>query len=101
MTWNIDKCHLLASEYKHELMFASISDEKIWEENSVKLLRILIDSDPTFNNHIKMICKNASQKLTALSRFSHILSERKENNDIKGIFRISIQLLPTNLDVLQ
>ena len=77
MTWNIDKCHLLASEYKHELMFASISDEKNWEENSCKLLGILIDSHPTFNNHIKMICKKASQKLTAISRFSHILFESK------------------------
>ena len=77
MTWNIDKCHLLASEYKHELIFASISDEKKWEENSVKLLDVLIDSDPTFNNHIKMICKKDSQKLTAISRFSHILFESK------------------------
>ena len=62
MTLNADKCHLLFSGHKHEHMFASLSDETIWEENAVKLLGILIDSNLTFNDHLKIICKKASQK---------------------------------------
>ena len=40
----------------------------IWGENAVKLLGILIDSNLTFNDHLKIICKKASKKLTAISR---------------------------------
>ena len=58
-------------------MFASPSDETIWEENAVKLSGIMIDSDLTFNDHLKVICKKATQKFTATSRFRHILSENK------------------------
>ena len=45
--------------------------------SAVKLFGILIDSDLTFNDYLKIICKKASQKLTAISRFCHILSENK------------------------
>ena len=36
---------------------------------------VLINSDLTFNNHLNMICKYASQKLTSISQFIHNLSE--------------------------
>ena len=72
MTLKVDGCHL------NEHMFVSLSDETIWEENAVKLLRILIDSDLTFNDHLKIICEKASGKLTAISRFCFILSENKK-----------------------
>ena len=60
MTLNVDRCQLLFSGHKHEHMFASLSDETIWEENPLKLLGILIDSNLTFNNRLKIICKKAS-----------------------------------------
>ena len=55
-------------------MFAKLGGELLWEEDSAKLLGILIDSSLRFDNHVKMICKKASQKLTATSRMSHYLS---------------------------
>ena len=58
-------------------MFASLSDETIQEENTVKILGISIDSDLTFANHLKIICKKASKKLIVISRFCNILSENK------------------------
>ena len=66
LTFNADKCHLLASGYKKEAMFAQVGDVLIWEENAVKLLVLIIDSRLTFNNHAKAIYKNALQKLTAI-----------------------------------
>ena len=74
--------------YKQELMFESISDETTREENLVKLLGILIDSDLTFNNHTKMIRKEASQKLTGISRFSYISSESKRMILLKTFFEL-------------
>ena len=66
MTLNASKCHLLVSGYKDELMFATVGDALIWEV-SAKLLGIIIDSSLTFNDHVKMICKKASQKLTGIA----------------------------------
>ena len=94
MTLNADKCHLLFSGHKHEHMFASLSDETIWEENAVKLLGILIDSNLTFNDHLKIICKKASQKLTAISRFCHILSENKRIILLKTFFESQFNYCP-------
>jgi len=65
---NADKCHLLVSGFKYEAMYASVGDALLWEENSVKLLGLFIDSELSFNNHVKIICKKASQKLTATLR---------------------------------
>ena len=55
-------------------MFASVGDAIIWEENSVKLLGIFIDSNSSFNEHVKTICRKASQKLTVLLRMANILA---------------------------
>ena len=45
LTLNADKCHLIFSGYNVEQTFASVGDAIICEVNSVKLLRIFIDSD--------------------------------------------------------
>ena len=37
MTLNADKFHLLCSGHKHEHMFASLSDETIWEEIAITI----------------------------------------------------------------
>ena len=52
--------------------FSKSWDALIWEEYIAKLLGILIDSDLSFNNHVKMI-KKASQNLTAMSRMADII----------------------------
>ena len=49
----------------YEAMHASVRDALLWEENSVKLSGLIIDSELTFNSYVQMICKKASQKLTA------------------------------------
>ena len=66
LTLNADKCHLLVSGHKYEAMYASVGDALLWEENSVKLLGLIIDCELTFNSYVQMICKKASQKLTAI-----------------------------------
>ena len=73
LTLNADKSHLLSSGCNVEHMFASVGDAIIWEENSVKLLGIFIDSNLSFNEHVKTICKKASQKVTVLLRLVNIL----------------------------
>ena len=79
MTLKASKCHLLVSCYKDELMFATVGDALIWEEVSAKLLGIIIDSSLTFNDHVKMICKKASQIQTGVSRMSTFMCFYQRN----------------------
>ena len=62
-TLNASKCYLLIAGHKVELMFASVEDAHLWEEQSANLLGILIESSLKFYDHLKMICKKACQKL--------------------------------------
>ena len=55
MTLNASKCHQLVSGYKDELMFAKLGGELLWEEDSAKLLGILIVASLKFESHVKMI----------------------------------------------
>ena len=50
MTLNAEKCHLLVSGHKNELMFAKVGDAIILEECVAKLLGILIDSNLSFTH---------------------------------------------------
>ena len=77
MKLNAEKCHLLVSGHKNELMFAKVRDAIIWEECAAKLLGILINSNLSFNDHVKIICKKASQKLCAISTMADIISTEK------------------------
>ena len=62
MTLNADKCHIIVFGHKNDLIL---------------LLGILIDFDLSFNDHTKMICKTASQKLSVIARMTDIISTEK------------------------
>ena len=73
MRLNSTKCHLLVCGHKFESMIIKIENTQIIETRLVRLLGIEIESELNFNNHMKSICKRASQKLNALSRMCAIL----------------------------
>ena len=83
MTLNAEKCHLLVSGYKEEMMFAKVGDALIWKEYVAKLLGILIESHLSFDKHVKMIIKMAS---TAMSRIADIISKEKKSSFAKNLF---------------
>ena len=62
MKLNTDKCHLIASGYKHEQMWTKIGSDKIWESSDVKLLGVTIDNELKFDEHVSKICSKASRK---------------------------------------
>ena len=72
---NASKYHFFLSPYQHTSI--SINGSVIKNSNSGKLLRITIDSDFTFEEHINTLCRKASQKLHALPRISQYLSQHK------------------------
>ena len=94
LTLNADKCHLIVSGHKEEAMYASVGDALIWEENSVKLLGLFIDSKLTFDIHLQTICKKASQKLTAILRLANITSQEKRIIMLKTFFESQFSYCP-------
>ena len=68
---------MLVSGHKYEAMYASVGNALLWEEFSLKLLGLIIDSALTFNSYVQIICKRASQKLMAILRLANTISEKK------------------------
>ena len=68
MKLNGDKCHLLLSGYKHEVMWTNIGQSQIWKSKKQKRLVVIIDRDMKFDEYILIQCKNAGRKLCALGR---------------------------------
>ena len=64
------------------------------------ILGITTNRKLTFNKHFKNLCKKAGQKLCALLRISPYLDENKKKAVILFYDQITIQQLPSNLDVL-
>ena len=48
MKLNESKCHILISGFKHEVIWANIGNNKVWESKEEKLLGLNIDRDLTF-----------------------------------------------------
>ena len=73
MKMNSDKCHLLISGYKHEVIIGNIGGKDIIESNKVRLLGIELDSKLSFSDHLNNILAKASSKLNALFRLCPLL----------------------------
>ena len=58
-----------------------------------------IDNKLNLEKYIKSVCSKASQNLRALRRIAN-LSFAKEKSSVQLYNKISVQLLPTSLDVL-
>ena len=84
MKLNKDKCHLLVAGHKHEMDWAEIGDEIIWKSNEEKLFGINVDRDLSFDTHIANICKKANAMITAIARYSKLLSFDKVRALIKA-----------------
>ena len=86
MKLNAKKCQLLVSGHKFENMVCKIENSQLIETHMATLLGIDIDSELTFNTHMKKLCKKASQKLNALSRLCAFLPFQRRNILMNALF---------------
>ena len=67
-----------------------LSNNEIAGSNVEKLLGILLDSKLNFDSHITSLCKKAGQKLSALARINHYLTQDQKllllNSVVKSQF---------------
>ena len=94
MKINTEKCHLILSGQKHEHIWADVGDNKIWEENEVKLLGIKIDNELKFDNHVSDICLKAGRKLSVLTRIVKYLNFKEKRVLFKSFFESQFKYCP-------
>ena len=63
-----DKCHLLLSGSKYEVMWVNIGQRQIWESKEQNLLCIIIDRDLKFDEYVLIQCKKARKKPCAFGK---------------------------------
>ena len=67
-----------------------MNNNEIASSNEEKLLGILLDSKLNFDSHITSLCKKAGQKLSALARINHYLTQDQKllllNSVVKSQF---------------
>ena len=84
MIVNPDKFQSIKSEwswFRHEQkgkINLNINRVEIKSQNSVTLLRVEIDNELNFCNHISNICKKAGNKINAISRFQSFLGQKEK-----------------------
>ena len=70
MRLNEDKCHLMIFGGKSNEVSVKIGEASVKESKEEKLLGIIFDQTLSFKQHVRALCKKASQKLHALARIS-------------------------------
>ena len=65
MQLNSTKCHVLFMGNTPEYLWVKVGESRIWESQQEKLLG--------FNEHLSVICKKVSSKVTALARIIKLI----------------------------
>ena len=92
MKVNTGKSHLLLSGNSRAT--ATIDNSYIESEDEQVLLGITIYSNLTFENHIRNICKKASQKLNALARIAPYMNIQKRRTIMKSFVTSQFSYYP-------
>ena len=101
MKLNEDKCHHLDARNRYETLWVEIGESRIKESKNEKLLGLIIDRNLKLDDCVFVLRKNSGRKLSAFARFSSYISFEKKKNSFENVCRITIWVLPINLDIPQ
>ena len=80
MVLNADKCHFMCLGKDTEKETFIFNNFIFNNSNEEKILGITIDNKVTFKGHIEILCRNAAQKMGALSRLLNHLSDSQKRS---------------------
>ena len=92
MKSNASKCHFLLS--KKETSFIEAEGNQIKNSQSEKLLGVTFEANLSFNLHLDIMCKKASQKLNAIARLIPQISINKRKILINSFFKSLFNYCP-------
>ena len=93
MKANADKCHVLLSTSIQ--LTIKINEVQIKNSQSEKLLRIIIDNDLKFEDHINNICRKASAKICALFKKAPYMDFPKRKQIMNAFFKSQFSYSPS------
>ena len=94
MKSNEEKCYLLISGHKYELLWANIGSSKIWESEKQKLLGTVIDRNLRFDEYILSQCKKAGRKLSVLARICKFMTIERRRMLMKAFIESQLGYCP-------
>ena len=94
MQLNEDKCHLMVFGDKRNEICLNIGRVTIKESTEEKLLGVIFDKKLSFKQQVRSICKQAGQKLHALSRISHFLDTEQPKRVMKAFILSQFNYCP-------
>ena len=94
MKLNQDKCHFLLAGNTPEFLWAKVGNELIWESRYEKLLGLTIDKNLNFNQHLSILCKEVSAKVSALARMVKIIPFEKKRFIMKSFIESKFSYCP-------
>ena len=89
---NPDRWHLLLSDVDNDLNI-EVSNKRITNSSSEKILGVNFDNKLNFNTHISKLCKKAVQKLHALARISSFMSVNQKKIIMNAFISSSVIVL--------
>ena len=94
MKLNEDKCHLMTFGGKSNEVSVKLGEANVKESKEVKLLGVIFDETLSFKQHVKTLCKKASQELHALARISCYMDTEKLKQVIQSFVLSHISSIP-------
>ena len=77
MKLNEDKCHLMIFGGKSNEVSVKTGEANLKESKEEKLIETILDQTLSLKQHLKTLCKKASQKLHPLARISCYMDTEK------------------------
>ena len=93
MIGNADKSQLISNSSDKE-NFISVLNEKIYNSECAKILGVKFDSTLNFEQHITKLCKEASNKISALARIAPFMDEAKRRTIMNAFFKCQFSYCP-------
>ena len=100
MILNQEKCHYMCTGKDSVSDLLRFCGEVLEASELETVLGIQIDNKLSFENHIKPLCSKNSQKLRGITKILKSVRWAKEKSSVQFYNKISVQLLPTCLEVL-
>ena len=73
MLMTLHLIHATLMQHKCHFIIMGNTPEHLWESQQEELLGLTVDKNLNFNEHLSMICKKASAKVSALTRMAMLI----------------------------
>ena len=100
MILNPEKCHNMSLGKDSEGDLLRFCGETLEASQIETVLKIQIDNKLNFENHFKSLCNKASKKTSCITNILKSIRYAKEKPSVQFYNKISVQVLPTVLNVL-